>query len=150
MKRLQVLMLTTGFPRFVGDLFGAFILEQARALVANGVEVKVVAPHQHGLQIGQIEEQQPLLIRRAERDIEHALLRVRQVHHPRQQQRTEFGDRGAHRMAALSEKIKKDGRICAVVEISHADLRGARRQGLMRLAVRIAGSSSASARGTAS
>ena len=57
MKRLQVLMLTTGFPRFVGDLFGAFILEQARALVANGVEVKVVAPHQQGLPtVGQIDE----------------------------------------------------------------------------------------------
>ena len=57
MKRLQVLMLTTGFPRFVGDLFGAFILEQARALVANGVEVKVVAPHQQGLPTaGEIDE----------------------------------------------------------------------------------------------
>jgi len=49
MKRLQVLMLTTGFPRFTGDLFGAFILEQARALVDMGVEVEVVAPHQCAL-----------------------------------------------------------------------------------------------------
>lgn len=49
MKRLQVLMLTTGFPRFDGDLFGTFILEQARALVDRGVEVEVVAPHQCGL-----------------------------------------------------------------------------------------------------
>jgi glycosyltransferase involved in cell wall biosynthesis len=49
MKRLQVLMLTTGFPRFTGDLFGAFILEQAQALVASDVDVEVLAPHQHGL-----------------------------------------------------------------------------------------------------
>ena len=34
---MKVLMLTTGFPRFVGDLFGAFVSEQAHALNRRGV-----------------------------------------------------------------------------------------------------------------
>ena len=41
-------MLTTGFPRFSGDLFGSFILQLTRALVAAKVEVAVVAPHAAG------------------------------------------------------------------------------------------------------
>lgn len=45
----RVLMLTTGFPRFVGDLFGSFVFEQARALVARGVDVEVLAPHERGI-----------------------------------------------------------------------------------------------------
>ncbi|MFA6107768.1 MAG: glycosyltransferase, partial [Candidatus Latescibacterota bacterium] len=46
---MRVCMLTTGFPRFRGDLFGAFVLELARELVCQGVTVEVVAPHQAGL-----------------------------------------------------------------------------------------------------
>jgi glycosyltransferase involved in cell wall biosynthesis len=46
---LRVCMLTTGFPRWRGDLFGSFVFELARALVARGTEVHVVAPHEHGL-----------------------------------------------------------------------------------------------------
>ena len=42
-------MLTTGFPRFTGDLFGSFILELARKLVGQGIEVEVVAPHERGI-----------------------------------------------------------------------------------------------------
>ena len=38
-------MLTTGFPRFEGDLFGSFILPVARQLAESGVEVEVLAPH---------------------------------------------------------------------------------------------------------
>ena len=45
----DVCMLTTGFPRFEGDLFGSFILELGRRLVADGVTVSVVAPHAAGL-----------------------------------------------------------------------------------------------------
>ncbi|MEW6752656.1 MAG: glycosyltransferase [Candidatus Latescibacterota bacterium] len=45
---MRVCMLSTGFPRFRGDLFGAFVLELARALVARQVEVEVVAPGQAG------------------------------------------------------------------------------------------------------
>ena len=42
-------MLTTGFPRFSGDLFGNFILHLTRELVVQGSEVAVVAPHESGL-----------------------------------------------------------------------------------------------------
>ena len=38
-------MLTTGFPRYSGDLFGSFILQLARALVEQKLEVAIVAPH---------------------------------------------------------------------------------------------------------
>ncbi|MEE3265045.1 MAG: glycosyltransferase [Candidatus Latescibacterota bacterium] len=46
---MHVCILTTGFPRFRGDLFGAFVLEMARALVAQGTQVTVVAPHEKGI-----------------------------------------------------------------------------------------------------
>tara|TARA_Y100001978_G_scaffold45625_1_gene40653 strand:- start:8667 stop:9854 length:1188 start_codon:yes stop_codon:yes gene_type:complete len=46
---MKVLMLTTGFPRFVGDLFGSFVSEQANALSRCGVQVAVLAPHEKGL-----------------------------------------------------------------------------------------------------
>lgn len=46
---MKVCILTTGFPRFEGDLFGAFVLEMARALVLRGTEVIVVAPHEEGI-----------------------------------------------------------------------------------------------------
>lgn len=37
-------LLTTGFPRFEGDHSGAFLLTLARGFVANGHEVRVLAP----------------------------------------------------------------------------------------------------------
>jgi len=46
---LNLLVITTGFPRFIGDLFGAFIYEQVKALSDHGVHVRVVAPHEAGL-----------------------------------------------------------------------------------------------------
>ena len=42
-------MLTTGFPRFKGDLFGQFILELAKELQAQGTTVEVIAPHEAGI-----------------------------------------------------------------------------------------------------
>lgn len=42
-------MLTTGFPRWEGDLFGFFVAEQAQALAEAGHEVEVVAPAAPGL-----------------------------------------------------------------------------------------------------
>ncbi len=49
MNKLKVCMLTTGFPRFQGDLFGTFVLELARELTAKGEAVEVLAPHESGL-----------------------------------------------------------------------------------------------------
>lgn len=41
----DVCLLTTGFPRFEGDLFGTFVFELARNLVRQGASVAVLAPH---------------------------------------------------------------------------------------------------------
>ncbi|MBN62234.1 MAG: hypothetical protein CME20_12830, partial [Gemmatimonadetes bacterium] len=49
MSRLRVGMLTTGFPRFEGDLFGTFVLELARELAGSGAAVEVLAPHEGGV-----------------------------------------------------------------------------------------------------
>ncbi len=46
---MKVCMLTTGFPRFEGDLFGGFVLELIRELRSKRIDVAVVAPHEHGL-----------------------------------------------------------------------------------------------------
>ncbi len=50
---MKVGMLTTGFPRFEGDLFGNFVKELARALVRLDEQVLVVAPHEHGVSQGE-------------------------------------------------------------------------------------------------
>jgi teichuronic acid biosynthesis glycosyltransferase TuaC len=55
-------MLTTGFPRFEGDLFGSFILELAAELVRQGIDVEVVAPHERGL--SRFEEVRGVQVRR--------------------------------------------------------------------------------------
>jgi len=49
MSPLKLLVVTTGFPRFSGDLFGTFIYEQVTALCDQGVTLEVVAPHEIGL-----------------------------------------------------------------------------------------------------
>ena len=49
MNPLRICMLTTGFPRFQGDLFGTFVLELARELVRGDVTVEILAPHAGGL-----------------------------------------------------------------------------------------------------
>ena len=46
---MKIGMLTTGFPRFEGDLFGSFVLELARALVHLDENVLIVAPHERGV-----------------------------------------------------------------------------------------------------
>ena len=55
-------MLTTGFPRFNGDLFGHFILELAKELQAQGTTVDVVAPHEAGLPV--VDEIEGVSVRR--------------------------------------------------------------------------------------
>ena len=59
MTELRVCMLTTGFPRFQGDLFGTFVLELAQELAAGAAAVEVLAPHAGGLptseRFGQVE-----------------------------------------------------------------------------------------------
>ena len=50
MKNFKVCMLTTGSPRFKGDLFGSFVQELAQDLARGGeMAVEVLAPHAAGL-----------------------------------------------------------------------------------------------------
>lgn len=51
---LKVLFVTHAFPRFPGDAAGAFVLALARALTAQGVEVRVLAPSAPGLAVRDI------------------------------------------------------------------------------------------------
>jgi len=46
---MRVCALTTGYPRFAGDVFGTFVREQVHALGRRGHEMRVVAPHAAGL-----------------------------------------------------------------------------------------------------
>jgi glycosyltransferase involved in cell wall biosynthesis len=48
-RDLDVCLLTTGFPRFEGDLFGTFVMELARSLARQGIRVGVLAPHDRGV-----------------------------------------------------------------------------------------------------
>ncbi len=45
---MRILIATTAFPRWPGDIHGVFILEEARALQAAGAQVSVVAMHAPG------------------------------------------------------------------------------------------------------
>lgn len=45
---MRVGIVTTSFPRFVGDHAGIFVYNMARHLVKSGIEVTVVAPHEQG------------------------------------------------------------------------------------------------------
>ena len=60
------------------------------------------------LQVLEIDERQLLVVGDLEGDIEHALLRLAQIHQARQQQRPERGDRRADRMALVAEQVPED------------------------------------------
>jgi|TARA_B100001964_G_scaffold69644_1_gene78985 glycosyltransferase involved in cell wall biosynthesis len=61
-RDLDVCLLTTGFPRFKGDLFGSFVFELARGLHRQGLRVGVLAPHDRGAAAR--EEVDGILVRR--------------------------------------------------------------------------------------
>ena len=46
---VRVCVLTTGFPRFSGDLFGSFVLQLTAQLSRQGLDMTVVAPHDSGI-----------------------------------------------------------------------------------------------------
>ena len=59
---MRVVFLTHNYPRFAGDVSGAFLATLARALVRRGVEVRVVAPSDEGK--GGAEELDGVTVRR--------------------------------------------------------------------------------------
>ena len=75
---------------------------------------------QDGAQILEVEHGQPLLVRDAKRDVENAFLRVVEVHDPRQQDRSHLRDRGANRMALLSEDVPEHhGKLVRLIRQPH-------------------------------
>ena len=89
---------------------------------------------QQGLQILHVEQQQAFFIGQPEGDIEHAFLRVGQVHQPRQEQRPHFGNGGADRMALFAEKIPENHREFLVFVRVKADRVGAFDQKILLIA----------------
>jgi len=69
---------------------------------------------QQRLQVLEIEQRQ-LFVGDFEGDIEHAFLRLAQVHQAGQKERAQFGDGGADRMALLAEQVPEDDRIGLVI-----------------------------------
>ena len=65
---------------------------------------------EHRLQVLHVEQREAFFVGDAEGDVHHPLLRVGQVHEPRQKQRPHLGDRGADRMPLLAEQVPEDDR----------------------------------------
>ncbi len=70
---------------------------------------------QHRPKIFQVQQQQPVVIRRLEDNAQHSRLRVVQVQQPAQQQRSHLGYRRPHRMPLLSQQVPEHHRIRPVL-----------------------------------
>ncbi len=90
-------------------------------------------PDQHRLQVLQVKERQPLLVGQPEGDIENPLLRLAQVHQPREQERPHLGHGGANRMALFAEEIPEGDREGLVLQVI-ADGGAALHEGVVQLA----------------
>jgi hypothetical protein len=77
------------------------------------------------LQVLEVEQRQFLFVGDPEGDVEHALLRLAQIHEPREEQRPHLRDRRPDRMALLAEQVPEDHRIGLKVGLI-SDLLGAR------------------------
>ncbi len=85
---------------------------------------------QQRAQILEVDQQQALLVGDAERDVEHAFLRVVEIEQAREQQRPHLGDRRPHPVALLAEQVPEHHRK-AVRHVIDADFLGALDEGLL-------------------
>ena len=85
-------------------------------------------PGKDRLQIGEVEQQQLVLVGMAKDDLQHALLRVVEAEQPGEQQRPHLRDRGADRVALLAVQIPEDHRIVGIGVLVPAQLGRARFQ----------------------
>ena len=102
-----------------------------------GAQRIVAEADQQLAQVFQVQQQQPVIVGILERDVQHALLHIRQPHQARQEQGPHLGNRRADRMPRLAEHVPEDRRRALVGQLAHADLLRARHQVRMRL-VRLA------------
>ena len=78
---------------------------------------------EHGLQVAKVEQQQTVIIRMAEDNLQHAFLRIVQVEQPREQQGAHFRHRGANRVALFTIQIPENRRIVGIGIVIHAQFR---------------------------
>ena len=96
-------------------------------------------PKQQRLQIGQIEQQQPLVIRRAKGNLQNAGLRIVELQQAAEQQRPHFGNGGAYGMALFAEQIPENDRIVGIGIVIIADVPRAAGERFVQFAIRRAG-----------
>ena len=91
--------------------------------VFSGEGLGVLADEgEHRPQVLQVEQQQAVVVGHLEHQVEHAALRVVEVEHATQQQRSHVGDGGAHRVAHLTEGIPEGDGIALVLEAFELEL----------------------------
>ena len=85
---------------------------RGRDVAVLRLEGRRVVAHvlQHRPQVLRVEQQQSVVVGDLEDEVEHAFLRVVQVQHPREQQRSHVGHGGAQRMTLRAEHVpERDG-----------------------------------------
>ncbi|BDZ71827.1 glycosyltransferase [Methanobacterium petrolearium] len=53
---MKICIVTTMFPKFLGDYYGSFIFDEVKALADQGFEIHVVTQHNHGIPYEEIME----------------------------------------------------------------------------------------------
>jgi hypothetical protein len=96
------------------------------------------AIREHRLQIVEVEQQQPFLVGDVEGDVEHAFLRLVEVHQPREQQRPHLRNGRAIGWPCSPNRSQKH-RIVAIAPVGIADLLRPRGEDLVRLRGRRSG-----------
>jgi len=81
------------------------------AVVGGNVLGVLGGKAQQRAQVGQVEQQQALVVGHLERHLQHALLGVVELHHAGQQGGAHLADGGAHRVAELAVKIPEHHRV---------------------------------------
>jgi hypothetical protein len=126
----------------VGQVQGRFAEERLAALLFQHQEPAQDGPHRcrgdvavSGAQFGrafgdeiqqrpqvlEVEDQQVLVVRHPEGEIEHRFLGVVEFQQPGQQQGAHLGHRGAHRMALFPEQVPEDGGEAGKADVVQAD-----------------------------
>ena len=96
---------------------------------------RVVADElQHGAQIGQVQQQQPVVVSNLEYQCQHAFLRLVEIQQAREQLRPHVGNGRAHRMALLAEHVPQRGGAAAELRLRQPELLQARAELVIHLA----------------
>ena len=93
-------------------------------LAVGGLVLLGVLRHvgEHGTQVLEVNEQEVLVVRDAEDNVEHALLDLGELEQAREQRGTHVGDRDAHRDALAAEHVPEAARAALVGEALEAKL----------------------------